>query len=436
MKPRVLIVGTVPYNKKSTSRAFETYFCNWERENLAQVFSNSKTPAKGHCETLFQITDGRMLKAFLGRGGEVGRIFNYDDLPDEWTDDALETGSRLISRLYKLGRRKTPFIYLLRRLIWKKKNWCTDELNKWLDDFRPECVFLSFSDDFFIPEIALYAAERFNIPIVSSVGDDYYFNSKFSLSPFYYIYKSKYRKLIDNVFAHGGSAIYIGDKIRDKYNSYFHINGKTVYLTSSIKRREFRNINTEKPVISYFGNIRGGRNHSLNDIAYALGKLNKSYILNIYSTEPDPRYFKIYDKNPNVSYKGSVPYAEVKRRMSESDIVVIVEGFSKDDVYKTRYSLSTKAADSLASGASIFVYGSPECGIIEYMQSTGSAQVCTKKEELTEALATLIQNEDIQRKYYDTAIEVSRKNHTLAKSSAVFEEVVNAAVKGGISRCH
>lgn len=121
--------------------------------------------------------------------------------------------------------------------------------------------------------------------------------------------------------------------------------------------------------------------------------------------------------------------------MSESDVVVIVEGFSRDDVYKTRYSLSTKAADSLASGASIFVYGSPECGIIEYMQSTHSAQVCTEKEKLTESLAALIQNGDIQRKYYDTAIEVSRKNHTLVKSSAVFEEVVNEAVKGGISRC-
>ena len=32
MHPRVLIVGTVPYNKKSTSRAFEAYFHNWEKD--------------------------------------------------------------------------------------------------------------------------------------------------------------------------------------------------------------------------------------------------------------------------------------------------------------------------------------------------------------------------------------------------------------------
>lgn len=48
-------VRTVPYNKKSTSRALESYFSNWEKESLAQIFFNTKKPAKGHCETLYQI---------------------------------------------------------------------------------------------------------------------------------------------------------------------------------------------------------------------------------------------------------------------------------------------------------------------------------------------------------------------------------------------
>ena len=48
MKPRVLIVGTVPYNKKSSSRAFDAYFHFWEKENLAQVFSHTKKPCHGH----------------------------------------------------------------------------------------------------------------------------------------------------------------------------------------------------------------------------------------------------------------------------------------------------------------------------------------------------------------------------------------------------
>lgn len=72
MHPRVLIVGTVPYNTKSTSRAFDAYFHYWEKENIVQIFSNTKKPCKGHCETLYQITDHRVLQQWLGKKIETG----------------------------------------------------------------------------------------------------------------------------------------------------------------------------------------------------------------------------------------------------------------------------------------------------------------------------------------------------------------------------
>lgn len=72
---RVLIVGTVPYNEMSTSRAFDSYFHFWEKENLAQIFSNAKAPAKGHCGTLYQITDARMLKRRFDKKTKTGVIF-------------------------------------------------------------------------------------------------------------------------------------------------------------------------------------------------------------------------------------------------------------------------------------------------------------------------------------------------------------------------
>lgn len=74
MKPKVLIVGTVPYNKNLTSRAFESYFSGWEHDRLAQIFSNESVPLKGHCGTLFQITDKRMLKRKFSRRVETGKI--------------------------------------------------------------------------------------------------------------------------------------------------------------------------------------------------------------------------------------------------------------------------------------------------------------------------------------------------------------------------
>ena len=426
--PRVLIVGTVPYNEKSTSRAFDAYFHNWEKENLAQIFSNTKKPCKGHCGTLYQITDQRILHCWIGRREDTGVIFKYEELTDAWTNTDLEVGSNVIVDAYKIGSRHTPFTHLMRGLLWRKKFWCTKKLNDWLDEFRPECVFLAFSDDYFIPNIALYVAERYNIPVVSCIGDDYYFNMKKTFNPLYHLYKKTYHRLIHKVFSHKGSAIYISDKIRDKYNSAFGLDGETVYLSSTVQRKEFCPINKKNPTISYFGNIRMGRNKSLDEIGRALRKINPTYMLEIYSNETDPTYYEIFADNLNTEFKGSIPYAEVQHKIGMSDVTIIVEGFEPENIDKVRYSLSTKAADALASGACILAYGAPDCGIIEYMQSTEAAMVCTSKADLTECIRTLVDDEQFQKKCYDNAVRITEKYHNLNSSCAIAEGVINKAI--------
>lgn len=429
MDSKILIVGTVPYSKKATSRAFEAYFSGWDRDRLAQIFSNPHVPAKGHCGELFQITDQRMLRARLRKGVETGRIYRYADLREEWDDDLNKSvSSGTVRKLYRIGSRKNSLIYLLRGALWSKRFWCTGTLLRWLDDFQPDCVFLSFSDDFFIPRIALFAAQRFDVPIVSSIGDDYYFNDRFSLSPLYHAYRLAYKRLIRRVFAHGGSAIYISDKIRDRYNAAFSLHGETVYLTSEVRRRPFRPVNRTQPKICYFGNIRQGRSESLAAIGTALGEIDPSYRLEVCSNQSDPDVVRPLLDNPNVDFLGSVPYDEVTRRMSEADVLVIVEGFKKQHVNMTRYSLSTKAADCLASGAAILVYGSEECGVISYMRSTDSAAVCSDPAQLTDCIRSLLDDEALQKRYYENAISVTERNHTLAGSTKVFRSVVKEAV--------
>jgi glycosyltransferase involved in cell wall biosynthesis len=375
--PRVLIVGTIPYNPNTSSRAFDAYFHGWEKENLRQIFSNTKTPIKGHCESLFQITDLMLLKRYLHRTKDVGVIYNYDELPEEWIDAGnLEVGSKFTEKLYKLGSKESSFKHLARKILWKKKLWNTEKLRNWLDEFMPECVFLAFSDDFFILEIAMFVADRYGIPIMCCIGDDYYFNDKKSISLLYHIYRKKYKACVDRIFSHKSSAIYISDKIRDKYNKAFGIKGDTVYLASNIERHEFRPIDVDNLKISYCGNIRLGRNSSLVDIGNALQQINPTYKVDVYSAEKNEKFIKVLRKCPGIRYHGIVPYSEVMRITSESDISIIVEGFAPEDVTITKYSLSTKVADAISSGCQILSYGSEECGVIGYMISVGCSVVC------------------------------------------------------------
>ena len=200
-------------------------------------------------------------------------------------------------------------------------------------------------------------------------------------------------------------------------------------MTSTVQRKPFSVINKDCPVITYFGNIGMGRNNSLNDIGYALGKINPEYMLEVYSNEKDEQVYSVFKDNKNVKYMGSVPYTQVQKRMAESDITVIVEGFEEKDINLSRYSLSTKAADALASGASILTYGSLESGIIEYMQSTDAAMVCTDKAKLVDSITQLISNQEIQKKYYEQAIVMTRENHNLQASCKTSENVVAKAIQ-------
>ena len=424
---RIIIVGTVPYNPNSQSRLYESFFSGFDRHNLAQVFSNTKTPVKGHCERLYQMTDQRMLKRRFKKSVITGKRYLYDELPEKWTDNKAEVSGGVFKSLYKLSGKKSAFTHLLRAFVWRKRYWCTEDFKKWLDEFNPECVFLSFSDDFFIGNIALYIADRFNIPIVAFSGDDYYFNAHFSLSPFYLIYKALHRRHIRKIFSVCKYASLSSDYIKDIYADYFGINTMATYLSSSVKRREFREINKENPLITYCGNIRIGRNLSLIDVANALRLVNPGYKLHIYSNEDDEKYYKPFEAVDNIVFHGVVPYSEVQRIIADTDIFVVVEGFRKKDIDVARYSISTKISDALACGDAIFTYGSDECTAVKYMAESGASVTVSQKEKIAEKLSLLINDTELQRSMYDNAIKVFDTNHNTERNVERFKEFVRLA---------
>lgn len=78
--------------------------------------------------------------------------------------------------------------------------------------------------------------------------------------------------------------------------------------------------------------------------------------LEIYSTATITEEL---DKKLNIKdssrLMGSRPYDEITEILREADIVLHVESFEQKSIDKVRYSLSTKVADCLQSGA--FVLG-------------------------------------------------------------------------------
>ena len=426
--PRVIIIQTTPYSKNNSSRSLDSYFHYWEQDKVRQIFSRNWKPQRGHCGELFQITDSELLKKWLHKPVEVGKIYRYEELDEQGNSQVINDGE-LSSEGYKLGRSHTPLIELLRGTLWRNKYWCTDSLVRWLDGYKPEMIFYNFTNNLFLQKIVLFIAERYNIPIVTAVGDDYYFNDRKSLSPAYHLFRKKYKGLTEKVFSYPGSAVYVCDAIRDKYNERFGLNGETIYFSSIVTRKPFTTINKANPQIMYFGNIRLGRNHALRKIADALGEINKDFKLQVYANETDESFYGELKNHPNVDYKGAIPYSKVLEKIAICDIYVVAESFREEDINFTRYSLSTKAADGLASGAVVLAYGPKESGLIDYLTKTEAAVVCTDEDGIEKTIHNILSDQEAQKILYDKSAVVAKRNHTLEGSLAAFEDVISRAMR-------
>lgn len=433
MHPKVLIIATTPYSTSDSSRTLDAYFHYWEKNSVVQIFSRNWIPNKGHCGEMYQITDASLLKKWSHKPVEVGKIYTYDEMRDEDGNEVMEDSSA-VGLSYKIGSKHSPSVEILRGLLWRKKFWCTPKLIKWLDKFKPECIVYNFSNHLFTQQIALFVADRYQIPIVAIIGDNYYFDETKTKSLMYKVFRNKFKKLTEKVLSSNSSAVYCSDKIKNLYNSYFNIQGETVYFSSSLKRRAFRPINAKNPKIVYFGSIRLGRNFALLDIANALSKINPAYRLEVYSNENDENIYGVLKNSPNIIYGGAIPYSQVKKKTAECDIFVIAEGFRNENINLTKYSLSTKASDSLANGAAILTYGPEDAGVVGYMKETEASLVCSDPMELENSIRVLIGDVEKQNRYYQKAIEVTQAHHSIESSTATFEKVVKEAVRTYCSR--
>ena len=95
-----------------------------------------------------------------------------------------------------------------------------------------------------------------------------------------------------------------------------------------------------------------------------------------------------------------------------------------------RYSLSTKTADALASGAAVFACGHRDCGAMEYCEKTGCVTVCTDLARLEDSLRGLLFDEEQQKRQYDAAGELLTRRHRPEHSTKAFRDTLKETVYG------
>lgn len=407
--PRLLIISNNSLSQTNNNgKTIESFFLEWDKEFIGQLYFYNELPESKVCKNFFRITDSDILKKIKSRKNKCGeRVFNNINGGKE---------SSPLHPVYSKKYNKLPIVRLLREILWSNKSWLTDDLTKWLDEYKPEKIFFCGGDSIFAYSITRYIKEKYNCDVIFYVTDDYVL-PKFSLDPFYWIRLILIRHKFKWALNECKEFITISNEMSNEYNEKF--NRKSTVAMNCVKIEPYSKRENKGNIIefSYFGGLHYNRWKILKNIGIALDEINKDGIkarLNIYSNYNDNNIISQLNIGESCKFKGKINSDEVKCKTKDSDVLVFVEAFDKKSMHATKLSLSTKIPEYQASGRLIFAVGPEKVGSIKYLMQTNTAIICNSSEIniLKEQLLKIIISNNESEKIIEKAYQNVLTNHS------------------------
>lgn len=409
---KVLLIGHNPINSyQNMGKTFMSLFSKFEKEELCQFYIYPSYPDVELCNSYYRVTDKEVLKSlftFKAPGHEVkkDKIASVKGIYENPNDE----------QFYRSRKNKSAVRRLLRDFIWKVSRWNNKNLNNWIEREKPTAIFVAPGVAKFLYDIALEISKRYAIPIVVYVCDEYYFvkpregfvdNIQLKLL----------QKKIEKLMKSAGHIVTISDELKELYSKEFKVPVTTIMSGSKYEVSEpAKHLKNEPQAISYFGNIRCNRFNSLKEMGLTLDEINKekntSYKLKIYSAENDKEILSTFDGVKSIELCGFITGEEFDKAILGSDFLLHVEAFDEQSIDFVKHSVSTKIADSLASGVPFVAYGPAEIASMQHLISKDCAFAATDKKDLKELLVNVF--EDTQKKYYyvENALKASKAYHS------------------------
>lgn len=418
---KLLVISHNVFCKTSNmGKTLMSYFKDWSANDLAQLYVHSEVPTDTICKNYYRITDKEMIKSVFTR--KSGAVLKEADIREGLSDSRTDSGNT--ARLYQKARKRTPFIYFARNMWWKLGKWKTKKLLNWVDDFNPDVIFLASGDYSFIYDIALKLAKYKKIPLVVSCMDDYYFHNKNENKLLGKMVHRSFMKQVKRTIDYATCIFPICEKMGKDYGKLFNKPYHTLPTPSTLNKP----LDEEKTnAISYIGNLGYKRNEQIIKLGQALLKVQsdkRPQYIDVYSAESRPEILKDLNEENGIKFHGAISADEVLKVMGKSLAVIHTESFDKETRKSVAYSVSTKIADSLASGTPILAYGPGEVASIEYLLENNAAFCVTSDSELEASLCELIENQEKREEIVKHALDLAKKNHDSETNCKMIRDVI------------
>ncbi len=409
---KVLIISHLALNNtNNVGKTLAMLFKNFERSQLAQLYFNPISPNENLCDRWYRITDEEIIRSLASTkkaGSEI--TFEKND-----TDH--------VSGFYKRNISRKPLKLLARDILWKigRINWT--DIRKWLDEISPEIIFLAPGYSIFPYRIAKKISLMLNIPLVLFIMDDFYNENKNKYSLIELIRRKWLRKTIQETVSDSRIVYSCSEELSKYYSELFGKKIETLYTPCEFTVNvQIHNKYKGEKVLVYGGSVQLNRWRVIAEIGKCICENGYDARIQVYAPETDREFINRLLEIPSIEYGGFISADELKNKISNSDIVIHVEAFDDESFVRTKYSISTKIPEYLASGKVFIAVGPKGQASMNYLKKHNAAIVFNSIEEMNNKIGEMFDDDFKYEEIRCNAECLIQKNHT---SFAAFSKLNN-----------
>ena len=341
----------------------------------------------------------------------------------------------------KKKKKKTAGLALAREIVWQNPRIKRGFL-RFVKRLNPQIILVVMGDSGFLLQLSAYLSGKTNTPLLTFNSEDYYFKDydyfcqSLKKTFIFETFIKRFRRNVDLLYKTSSHDIFLTEDLRRLYSGILTKEKTTViYTSSSLVEKGPTHKGTNSKSFSYLGSIGNGRLRPLIELANAIERVDPSFSLDVYTeTERD----LIQEKLPNnMRVLPFVPYQKAIEIMGDSYAVVHVDGMDTFNREFTKRGFSTKIADCLAIGNCFIAISPKENTVYKYLKENECAYVVSDLSELFPLVQRIINNPLAREKYINSALKISKKNHSSKKNSRVFSLLAQGIVEQNANQgCH
>lgn len=429
--PKALIIGQPFNNDFGGGITQANLFNGWDKDKLAVVctdhmFHNLNTEI---CDTYYLLGNEEYKWTFpfslLQRKVLSGerKVKNNRDAGGAATGK-VNLRTRIIDNYFY------PFLEYIGLFHRMSQITLSKKLCRWIDDYKPDVIYAQATTR----EAVLFCTlmqEYIQKPMIYHVMDDW--PSTISQKG---LFKNYWHKKIDKelrkLIERSAVLLSISHDMAEEYKKRYGRNFITFHNPIEIdfwKSHQRKNYELrESPEILYAGRIGPGIQNTLESMAKAIDKVNRTSgksVQFILQTKDKPDWVAHYRC---VKHRAMVAYSDLPQIFSGCDFLYLPYDFSKESIQFVKYSMPTKAPEYMVSGTPIIVYGPGETALVKDAVRNSWAKVVTEEnvDLLADAVTALLNDAGLRNKIAENAIRIAETNYNSVNVRNNFKEVISS----------